>query len=39
MLPPGLSFISLSKRAQDAMEVSNLPKYYFDLKKDFKKPY
>jgi len=36
MLPPGLSFISLSKRAQDAMEVSNLPKYYFDLKKALK---
>ena len=33
MLPPGLSFISLSKKAQEAMKHSNLPKYYFDLNK------
>lgn len=36
MLPPGLSFISLSKRAQSAMATSKLPKYYFDLKKALK---
>ena len=36
MLPPGLSFISLSKRAQSAMANSDLPKYYFDLKKALK---
>jgi len=36
MLPPGLSFISLSKRAQSAMADSDLPKYYFDLKKALK---
>ena len=36
MLPPGLGFISLSKRAQKALENSDLPKYYFDLKKALK---
>ncbi|NQT28210.1 MAG: alanine--glyoxylate aminotransferase family protein [Candidatus Omnitrophica bacterium] len=36
MLPPGLSFISLNKRAQNAIETSDLPKYYFDLKKALK---
>jgi aspartate aminotransferase-like enzyme len=36
MLPPGLGFISLSKKAQAALEASNLPKYYFDLKKALK---
>lgn len=36
MLPPGLSFISLSERAQSAMATSELPKYYFDLKKALK---
>ncbi|MCM8772644.1 MAG: alanine--glyoxylate aminotransferase family protein [Candidatus Omnitrophica bacterium] len=33
MLPPGLSFISLSEKAWERVEKSNLPKYYFDLKK------
>ncbi|MCX7661331.1 MAG: aminotransferase class V-fold PLP-dependent enzyme, partial [Candidatus Omnitrophica bacterium] len=33
MLPPGLGFISVSKKAEDLMANSNLPKYYFDLKK------
>lgn len=33
MLPPGLSFISLSKKAWKFVENSNLPKYYLDLKK------
>ncbi len=36
MLPPGLSFLSLSKKAQSALEASDLPKYYFDLKKALK---
>ncbi len=36
MLPPGLGFISLNKKAQDALKTSNLPKYYFDLKKALK---
>lgn len=36
MLPPGLSFLSLSKKAQSALEISDLPKYYFDLKKALK---
>jgi serine---pyruvate transaminase len=31
MLPPGLSTIALSQRAQDARKKSNLPKFYFDL--------
>jgi aspartate aminotransferase-like enzyme len=33
MLPPGLSFISLSEKAWNYVKESNLPKYYFDLKK------
>ena len=36
MLPPGLAFISLSKKAQEAVKTSNLPSYYFDLKKALK---
>lgn len=33
MLPPGLSFISVSEKAWKKAETSNLPKYYFNLKK------
>ncbi|HRR96495.1 MAG TPA: alanine--glyoxylate aminotransferase family protein [Candidatus Ratteibacteria bacterium] len=33
MLPPGLSFIALSKKAWGKTENSDIPKYYFDLKK------
>ncbi len=33
MIPPGLSFIALSEKAWDMVERSNLPKYYFSLKK------
>jgi aspartate aminotransferase-like enzyme len=36
MLPPGLAFISLSEKAWKFAENSNLPKYYFDLKKERK---
>jgi len=36
MLPPGLSFISLSKKAQAAISKSDLPKYYFNLSKALK---
>ncbi|MFH1505011.1 MAG: alanine--glyoxylate aminotransferase family protein [Candidatus Omnitrophota bacterium] len=36
MLPPGLAFISLSEKAQNAVKNSNLPKYYFDLAKALK---
>jgi len=36
MLPPGLSFISLNDKAQEAVKSSNLPKFYFDLKKALK---
>lgn len=30
-IPPGLAFISLSERAEEAMRRSSLPKFYFDL--------
>jgi len=33
MLPPGLAFISLSEKAWNKTKNSDLPKYYFDLKK------
>ncbi|MDP9750265.1 pyridoxal-phosphate-dependent aminotransferase family protein [Thermoanaerobacter pentosaceus] len=33
MSPPGLSFVALSERAWKMAETSNLPKYYFSLKK------
>ncbi|TDT58375.1 pyridoxal-phosphate-dependent aminotransferase family protein [Fonticella tunisiensis] len=33
MSPPGLSFVALSDRAWNMAEKSNLPKFYFDLKK------
>lgn len=36
LLPPGLAFIALSEKAKKAMENSNLPKFYFDLKKYIK---
>ncbi len=36
MLPPGLSFISLSEKAWKFANNSNLPRYYFDLKKEKK---
>lgn len=36
MLPPGLGFISLSKKAWDFVEKSACPKYYLDLKKEKK---
>ena len=32
MVPPGLAFVSLSKKAMDLVETSKLPKYYFDFK-------
>ena len=32
MIPPGLSFISVSKKAWEATEKSNLPKFYLNLK-------
>jgi len=32
MIPPGLSFISMSEKAWKANELSNLPKFYLDLK-------
>jgi len=36
MLPPGLSFISVSDKAKDKLKVSDLPKYYYDLNKALK---
>ncbi len=32
MLPPGLAFISVSKKAWEKINTSKSPKYYFDLK-------
>lgn len=32
MIPPGLAVMSVSKRAQEAFEKSDLPKFYLDLK-------
>mgnify|MGYP000229657145 FL=1 len=32
MIPPGLSFITMSQKAWEAAEKSNLPKFYLDLK-------
>ena len=32
MIPPGLSFISVSEKAWEASKQSNLPKFYLDLK-------
>jgi len=36
MIPPGLSFVAMSKRAWDANNQSNLPKFYLDLKQYLK---
>jgi len=36
MLPPGLSFIAMSKKAWRMAESSNIPKYYLNLKKELK---
>ena len=32
MIPPGLSFVSMSQKAWKASELSNLPKFYLNLK-------
>jgi aspartate aminotransferase-like enzyme len=36
MIPPGLSFASVSEKAARAMEKSKLPRYYFDYTKERK---
>lgn len=36
MLPPGLSFMSISEKAKNFMKNSTLPKYYFSLAKALK---
>ncbi len=34
MLPPGLAVVALSKRAWERVQSSDLPKFYFDFKKE-----
>jgi aspartate aminotransferase-like enzyme len=36
MLPPGLAFVSFSDRAWHQAELAELPKFYFDLKREKK---
>jgi aspartate aminotransferase-like enzyme len=36
MIPPGLSYLSVSEKAWAAMETSKNPRYYFDLRKERK---
>ena len=36
MLPPGLAFIALSKKAWARVEEAKCPRYYFDLRKELK---
>ncbi len=36
MIPPGLAFIALSPKAWSAVEKSDLPRFYFNLKKELK---
>jgi aspartate aminotransferase-like enzyme len=36
MIPPGLAFLSISPKAWRFTETSNLPHYYFDIKKERK---
>jgi aspartate aminotransferase-like enzyme len=36
MIPPGLSFLSVSEKGLKAMEKSTLPKYYFDIAGEIK---
>ena len=36
MIPPGLAFVAVSKKAWTAMETAKLPRYYFNLKKEKK---
>ena len=36
MLPPGLAFVALSDKAWKFVERSDLPKFYFDFKKELK---
>jgi aspartate aminotransferase-like enzyme len=36
MLPPGLAFVGLSKRAWTATESAKLPRFYFDFKRERK---
>ena len=36
MIPPGLAFLSASDKAWSRADSSNLPKYYFNLKKERK---
>ena len=33
MIPPGVSFVALSPKAEAAMETAKMPRFYFDLKR------
>ena len=32
LIPPGIAFLAMSQKARKAMEKSDIPKYYFDIK-------
>ncbi len=34
MLPPGIAFVSVSEKAWEKAETSNIPKFYFNFKKE-----
>jgi len=36
MIPPGLAFLSVSPKAWARMETAKLPRYYFDLRREWK---
>ncbi len=36
MIPPGLAFVTVSPKAWKANETANIPRFYFDLKKEKK---
>jgi aspartate aminotransferase-like enzyme len=36
MIPPGLAFVALSRRAVEAVQKSTVPRFYFDLKRALK---
>ena len=36
LIPPGLAFLAMSEKAKKAMEKSDIPKYYFDMKQAVK---
>ena len=36
LIPPGLAFLAMSEKAENALDRSDLPKYYFDIKQAVK---